>query len=119
MFLFYHQILLPTFTTADIACSVPAFSILCEAAKATGVAETLAGDGPFTVFAPTNNAFRDLVKVLTGKDGNPLTVLPELVGLDGLTNILLYHAVTKEIFAADLPCPDGFILTALGEKSQV
>ena len=106
--------------TADIACGTSAFSTLCAAVQATGLAETLADpDAELTVFAPTNGAFKRLVKVLTGEYGDPLEVLPDLVGLDGVRDILLYHVVTEEVFAADLPCPDGFIRTALGEKSQV
>jgi uncharacterized surface protein with fasciclin (FAS1) repeats len=76
-------------------------------------------DAKLTVFAPTNGAFRRLVKVLTGERGEPIEVLPELVGLDGVRDILLYHVVGETVFAADLPCPDGLILTVLGQKNQV
>ena len=49
-------------TIVDIAAGNPSFSTLVTAVKAAGLAETLSGKGPFTVFAPTNAAFAALPK---------------------------------------------------------
>merc|ERR1711997_1018875 len=50
-------ILAPTKTIAELAIATPQLSTLLAAVKAAGLVETLSGEGPFTVFAPTNNAF--------------------------------------------------------------
>src|SRR4051812_17988205 len=47
-------------TIVEVASSNPDFSTLVAAVKAAGLAETLSGTGPFTVFAPTNEAFEAL-----------------------------------------------------------
>lgn len=49
-----------TNTIVDVASSDPNFSTLVAAVKAAGLVETLSGQGPFTVFAPTNEAFNNL-----------------------------------------------------------
>ncbi len=49
-------------TIVEIAAGNPDFSTLVAAVKAAGLAETLSGEGPFTVFAPTNAAFEKLPK---------------------------------------------------------
>lgn len=68
---------------------------LVAAVKAAGLAETLSGPGPFTVFAPTNEAFDKLPK------GTVETLLkPEMKG--DLTSILTYHVVPGALRAADL-----------------
>ena len=82
-------------TVADIAMSNDNFSTLVTAIKAAGLGETLQGDGPFTVFAPTNDAFNKL------PDGTVDTLLkPE--NKDKLTSILTYHVVSGEFMAADV-----------------
>merc|ERR1739838_1242634 len=47
----------PTKTIAELAIATPQLSTLLAAVKAAGLVDTLAGEGPFTVFAPTNDAF--------------------------------------------------------------
>merc|ERR1711915_1173985 len=47
----------PTKTIAELAIATPQLSTLLAAVKAAGLVETFAGEGPFTVFAPTNDAF--------------------------------------------------------------
>ncbi len=86
-------------------------STLVEAVTAADLVETLQGDGPFTVFAPTNEAFEAL------PDGTLDTLLaPE--GKDQLTDILTYHVVPSEAMAADLT--DGQKLTTVqGEELTV
>jgi transforming growth factor-beta-induced protein len=74
----------PAGTIVDIAVSNPDFSTLVAAVGAAGLVETLSGEGPFTVFAPTNAAFEAL-----GVD----TVNAVLADTDLLTSILTYHVV--------------------------
>ncbi|MFS4467442.1 fasciclin domain-containing protein [Maribacter sp. 2210JD10-5] len=69
------------------------FSTLVTAAKAANLVETLSGDGPFTVFAPVNEAFAAL------PDGTVASLLkPE--SKDALTGILTYHVVSGKYEAA-------------------
>jgi uncharacterized surface protein with fasciclin (FAS1) repeats len=68
---------------------------LVAAVKAAGLVETLEGKGPFTVFAPTNEAFGKLPK-----DTVPNLLKPE--SKDDLAKILTYHVVAGKISAADL-----------------
>ncbi len=76
-----------------VAAGNEAFSTLVVAVKAAGLVETLSGDGPFTVFAPTNDAF---AKLPEGTVESLLT--PE--GKDQLTSILTYHVVSGKFEAA-------------------
>ncbi|MGB5980498.1 MAG: fasciclin domain-containing protein [Nonlabens sp.] len=70
-------------------------STLVAAVKAAGLVETLNSDGPFTVFAPTNDAFDKL------PDGTVQTLLkPE--NKQKLSGILTYHVVSGKVMAADL-----------------
>merc|ERR1712212_228700 len=52
----------PTKNIAELAIATPQLSTLLAAVKAAGLVETLAGEGPFTVFAPTNKAFAKIPK---------------------------------------------------------
>merc|ERR1712128_79339 len=59
----------PTKTIAELAIATPALSTLLAAVKAAGLVETLSGEGPFTVFAPTNDAFAKIpADALNGRD---------------------------------------------------
>ena len=79
----------------DIASSSDTFSTLVAAVKAAGLVETLKGDGPFTVFAPTNKAFANL-PAGTVDD----LLLPE--NRDVLVQILTYHVVPGRITSDQL-----------------
>ncbi|WP_407330620.1 fasciclin domain-containing protein [Enterovibrio sp. 27052020O] len=79
----------------EIAASNPDFSTLVAAVKAAGLVETLQGKGPFTVFAPTNDAF---AKLPAGTVESLL--LPE--NKDKLISILTYHVVPGKVMAADV-----------------
>jgi uncharacterized surface protein with fasciclin (FAS1) repeats len=79
----------------DIAASDKNFSTLVAAVKAAGLAETLKGDGPFTVFAPTNAAFAKLPR---GTVQNLLK--PE--NKAKLVALLTYHVVPGKVTAADV-----------------
>ncbi|WP_050931560.1 fasciclin domain-containing protein [Aestuariivita boseongensis] len=79
----------------EIAASDPNFSTLVAAISAAGLADTLSGPGPFTVFAPTNAAFNALP---AGTVDNLL--LPENV--DTLRSILTYHVVPGQVTSDQL-----------------
>ncbi len=87
-------------TVVEIAASNKDFSTLVTAIKAAGLAETLSGKGPFTVFAPTNAAFAKLPKG-TVED----LLKPE--NKAKLTSILTYHVVGAKVLAADAIKMDG------------
>lgn len=79
----------------DVAVSAGQFKTLVAAIDAAGLVETLKGDGPFTVFAPTDAAF---AKLSAGTVESLL--LPE--NKDKLTAILTYHVVPGNVKAADV-----------------
>ncbi|GAB5374958.1 MAG: fasciclin domain-containing protein [Acuticoccus sp.] len=79
----------------DTAVSVGSFETLAAALGAAGLVETLKGEGPFTVFAPTDEAFAKL------PEGTVDTLLkPE--NKDQLTAVLTYHVVPGAVMAADV-----------------
>lgn len=84
----------PAKDIVDIAAGAEDFSTLVAAVKAGGLVETLKGEGPFTVFAPTNAAFEKLPKG-TVED----LLKPE--NKDKLVAILTYHVVAGKVMAAD------------------
>jgi uncharacterized surface protein with fasciclin (FAS1) repeats len=86
-------------TIADIAGETDDLSVLVQALVAAELVATLEGEGPFTVFAPTNDAFAALLEDLGVADLDSL--IAEL-GAEEVTNILLYHVVIGEFTAADL-----------------
>lgn len=82
-------------TVVEIAAGNENFGTLVAAVKAAGLATTLSGEGPFTVFAPTNQAFADL------PDGLVESLLkPENKAT--LQKILTYHVVAGKLMAADV-----------------
>lgn len=82
-------------TIVDIAAGADQFSTLVAAVKAAGLVDTLNGDGPFTVFAPTNDAFAAL-------PAGTVESLLEPENRDQLVAILTYHVVPGRIEASDL-----------------
>ena len=86
-------------TIVDIAVSTDGFSTLVAAVQAAGLVETLQGEGPFTVFAPTDDAFAALPEGLLEK-----LLLPE--NLDILISILTYHVVSGTVLAEDVTAGD-------------
>ncbi len=86
-------------------------STLVEAVSAADLVPTLQGKGPFTVFAPTNDAFAALPPA-------ELKRLLKPANKDELANILTYHVVSGDVKAADLT--DGqMVETVQGEKLKV
>ncbi len=94
-------------TIVEVASANPDFSTLVAAVDAAGLVETLNGEGPFTVFAPTNAAFAAL----------PAGVLDALLlpeNKDTLVKILTYHVVPGTVLAADIA--DGDVATVEGQN---
>lgn len=87
-------------TVVDIAVSNDDFTTLVAAVTEAGLVETLSGEGPFTVFAPTNAAFEQALADL-GLTAEELLASPDLSG------ILTYHVVAGKILAADAIAADG------------
>jgi uncharacterized surface protein with fasciclin (FAS1) repeats len=83
----------PLGTIVDIAVADGRFTTLVSALQAADLADTLAGEGPFTVFAPTDEAFAKL------PEG---TIEALLEDIPALTDILLYHVVSGEVLAEDV-----------------
>ena len=82
-------------TIVEIAAGNPDFSTLVSAVKAAGLAETLSGAGPYTVFAPTNEAFAKL-------PAGTLDTLLEPANKEKLAAILTYHVVAGDVMAKDV-----------------
>jgi uncharacterized surface protein with fasciclin (FAS1) repeats len=81
----------------ETAVATPDFSILVEAVTAAGLAETLSGPGPLTVFAPTNAAFAALLTELG------VTKAELLANKPLLTTVLTYHVVPAKVLKAGVP----------------
>ncbi|MEO6525978.1 MAG: fasciclin domain-containing protein [Gemmatimonadaceae bacterium] len=82
----------------QVAVEAGSFNTLVAAVKAAGLAETLQGTGPFTVFAPTDAAF---AKLPAG------TVEALLADREKLTAILTYHVVAGKVLAGDIVKTNG------------
>jgi uncharacterized surface protein with fasciclin (FAS1) repeats len=82
-------------TIVDIAVADGRFNTLVAAVTAADLAETLSGEGPFTVFAPTDDAFAKLPEGTIAS-----LLLPE--NKQALTDILLYHVVAGSVMASDV-----------------
>jgi transforming growth factor-beta-induced protein len=82
-------------TVVDIAVNNPDFSILVAALQKAELVDALLGDGPFTVFAPTNAAFADLLEAL-GITAEQLLAQPDLA------KVLLFHVISGKVMSTDL-----------------
>lgn len=94
----------------QIAAGNTDLSTLVAAVKAAGLVDTLSGAGPFTVFAPTNEAFAAL----------PAGTLDSLLKPENkstLASILTYHVVSGSVFAKDVKA--GGVMTVNGTKFTV
>ncbi|MFK7807438.1 MAG: fasciclin domain-containing protein [Saprospiraceae bacterium] len=100
----------PVPSVVDIIVESPDHTILEDAVIGAGLVDALSGDGPFTVFAPTDAAFGMI----------DATALAELTAdpTGDLARILLYHVLNGEVLAADLE--DGqSVTTLLGQNIEV
>ena len=92
------KVLLPADKTlVQTVLATPALSILGEAVVAAGLVDTLNGTGPFTVFAPTNDAFAALLAELGVTKDQLLANKPLL------TQVLTYHVLAGRVLKADVP----------------
>merc|ERR1712131_483607 len=98
----------PTKTIAELAIATPQLSTLLAAVKAADLVETLSGEGPFTVFAPTNDAFAKIpAETLNGL----------LADKEALTAVLLRHVVPgAALQGKDVPPGSTPLKTAGGEE---
>jgi len=97
-------------TIVDVAVDAGSFDTLVAAVTAAGLAETLSGEGPFTVFAPTDEAFAALPDGLV-----EALLLPENV--DVLTAVLTYHVLGAEVPSSDVA--PGDVETLEGEDVTI
>ena len=96
----------------DTAVSAGSFNTLVAAVQAAGLVDTLKGDGPFTVFAPTDEAFAAL------PEGTVETLLlPE--NKDQLVSILTYHVVPAKVMSGDIAGKRAKVLTVQGDRLSV
>ena len=86
------------------------FSILAKAVKAAELEETLSGKGPFTIFAPTDEAFAKLPK-----DALDKLLLPE--NKEKLRTLLTYHVIAGQNISSSLK--DGDLTTLSGDKVKI
>ena len=85
----------PTKNVVEIAIDDARFSILVDAVSKAGLVDALSAEGPYTVFAPTNDAFEMLFKDLGISGVSDLTA-------EQLKPILLYHVVSGKVMAEDV-----------------
>ena len=96
-------------TIVDIAAGDERFSTLVAAVSAAGLVETLQGPGPFTVYAPVNEAFAAL------PEGTVETLLqPENKGQ--LTDVLLYHVDDRKLTAEMIPNGSNYFKPVLASE---
>ncbi len=101
---------MPDKTIVEIAVEDGRFTTLVAALQAADLVDTLSGEGPFTVFAPTDDAF---AKLPAG------TVEALLEDIPQLTDILLYHIVPGKVMAADVLTLDGKMADTALEGKQI
>jgi uncharacterized surface protein with fasciclin (FAS1) repeats len=92
----------------DVAAKAGSFNTLVAAVKAAGLVDTLKGPGPFTVFAPTDEAFAKIPKA---------TLDGLLKDKAALTKVLTYHVVSGKVMAADVKA--GMVKTVNGQELTV
>lgn len=111
MFMFNIVSYAATDDIVDIATSNGDFSTLVAALTQADLVDALKGDGPYTVFAPTNEAFAKLLDTLG-------ITAEELLAQPDLSKVLLYHVVSGTVLSTDLS--DGLMADTLnGEKLTV
>ena len=105
-------------TIVDIAAGNPDFSTLVSLVTTAELVETLSGEGPFTVFAPTNAAFEALAEKLGLTMDELSATLTEDTAL--LAKVLTTHVISGKVMAADTAALDGTEVEMVsGEKATV
>ncbi len=97
-------------TVVEVAAGNPTFSTLVKCIETAGLAETLGGEGPYTVFAPTNKAFEKL-----GSE----TLKAVLADKEKLTKILQVHVASGKVMAKDAIALDGKMLKTMNGEQKV
>ncbi len=100
----------PQESIVDIVVNNPDFSTLAAAVTEAGLVDTLSGEGPFTVFAPNDDAFAVLLEELG-------ITAEELLADENLGSILTYHVVEGSIFAAEVVGFDGEEVTTVNGQT--
>jgi uncharacterized surface protein with fasciclin (FAS1) repeats len=96
----------------DTAASAEQFSTLVAAVKAAGLVETLKSEGPFTVFAPTNEAFAAL-------PAGTVESLLKPENKDQLVAILTYHVIPGKVMSADIIGNSAEVATVQGSSLSI
>ena len=96
----------------DTATEAGSFSTLLAAADAAGLVETLKGEGPFTIFAPTDEAFAALPEGTVEK-----LLMPE--NKDQLVSILTYHVIPGKVMSGDIAGEEMMVETVEGAEIDV
>jgi transforming growth factor-beta-induced protein len=89
-----------TRNVVEVASASSGFEVLVAALERAGLVDTLSGEGPFTVFAPTDEAFEALLSELN-------VTQEELLEREDLAQILTYHVVSGQVSAQDAIALDG------------
>jgi uncharacterized surface protein with fasciclin (FAS1) repeats len=101
-------------TIGEVAAAAGDFSTLVAAVEAAGLSETLSGPGPYTVFAPTDEAFAAAL------DSLGLTADELLADTETLTSILTYHVVSGAVPSSQVVTLDGqSVPTVNGAEVQI
>jgi uncharacterized surface protein with fasciclin (FAS1) repeats len=105
------EMMLPSLNIVENASNAPNLTTLVKAVTAADLGETLSGPGPFTVFAPTNDAFAKV-------DPKTIDFLLDPKNVKDLASVLTYHVVPGALTSADLK--DGDMLkTVEGDKLEI
>lgn len=96
----------------DTAISAGSFETLVAAVKAAGLVDTLKGDGPFTVFAPTDEAFAAL-------PAGTVESLLKPENRDQLVSVLTYHVVPGKVMASDVNAKQLKVETVQGSEVSI
>jgi transforming growth factor-beta-induced protein len=103
----------PTKNLYDIADNDDRFSILVDAIDAAGLKDAVKNGGPFTVFAPTNDAF---VALLGELGAGSLKDVINKIGIPGLQKVLKYHILNGRVYSSDLPAGPLTVTTLSGDN---
>jgi uncharacterized surface protein with fasciclin (FAS1) repeats len=107
-----NDVMIETNTIVDVAINNNLTSLVAAVTRAD-LATTLSGSGPFTVFAPTNAAFQNLL------DSNSSWSSLDDIPVETLKNILLFHVLNRSFKKIDIPNPDSYLNTlAVGPSDE-